>query len=161
VCSFFGDCNATTYCWYHPTLVLPTACVPFAENPPTDYVSQGQICGGTAPCVSPNAGAESIRSNEVRTSNVCGSSWSPKASKNNFVKLADDFVNLCNWVLVEFKEYRNGNTESELNLKEVWEDLFKELISGKSLSESLLSVKVESQIEAVIRFNSFLENRDV
>jgi hypothetical protein len=161
ICNTASDCTVTTYCWYHPTLVLPTACVPFAENPPTDYVSQGQICGGTAPCVSPNAGAESIRSNEVRTSNVCGSSWSPKASKNNFVKLADDFVNLCNWVLVEFKEYRNGNTESELNLKEVWEDLFKELKSGKSLSESLLSVKAESQIEAVIRFNSFLENRDV
>lgn len=159
-CTGNSDCDSIVlYCYIDINSVEQSRCYPAGYvDIPSNFIGTGAICG-IEPCPDPisgeGGGPLSIMSSE-QNYKVCGSNWSPKLQDNQkiYLDLAKNFIIMCNWIMNEFKNYRNGDLGSEDLIRKVWNNCFDLLMTGKSISEIILIESKENQLEAVKRFIS-------
>jgi hypothetical protein len=151
------DCVLVTYCWYDilPPYTRPSLCIPSGYSPPANYAGGTAICGIDA-CVNPLYGPMSVQSsNEFTISNVCGSSFNPKAIKLNN-QITSDFVAMCNWIISEYKKYKLGDEQSKIKIIEIWQKAFVSLENNQPIT-SLISIDLIDECkDAINRYNCLL-----
>jgi hypothetical protein len=155
------DCVLVTFCWYDilPPYTRPSLCIPSGYSPPANYAGGTGICGIDA-CVNPldggGGGPMSVQSsNEFTISNVCGSSFNPKAIKLNN-QITSDFVAMCNWIISEYKKYKSGDEQSKIKIIEIWQKAFVSLENNQPIT-SLISIDLIDECkDAINRYNCLL-----
>ncbi len=163
-CTGSSDCDSIVlYCYIDINSIEQSRCYPAGyTNIPTNFIATGAVCGED-PCPDPISGGGSgggggplsIMSSD-QNYRVCSSSWNPKLQDNQklYLDLAKSFVNMCNWIMNEFRNFRNGDTSSEEMIRKVWFNCFDLLLSGKSISEIIMIEPKQDQLDAVKRFIS-------
>lgn len=159
-CSLTGDCNIPTYCYYDANNIYQSVCVPSGQSPPnpsgSNFVATGGLCG-VSPCINPingggggGAGPASIKmTNELDGFKICASTYNPKDKNIN-----SNFVAMCNWIISEYKNYRNGNLDSKNRIAQIWIEAFNTLENNKSLISLVSLENVEMCKAAIERYKN-------
>lgn len=157
-CSNQSTCDSLTlYCYIDINNIEFSRCYPAGYvGVPTNFIATGGICG-VDPCPNPimgegggGPGPLSVQSLPPGT-RLCSTSWDPKQSSKqiDYINLAKTYIDMCNWIMNEFKNYRNGDSSSEILIKSIWPECFNLLVSGKTISEVIMIDSKENQLQAV------------
>lgn len=175
--TIYGSCAAAlagcdipqvTWCLQEPTDPYGSVCVwgsvsaPYTgvyTNPPYSswtlsgpYYSTNcmDLCIGTAPPSGGGGGgsALSIMSEEPQGKG-CSSNWNPKVTS---VSNPSSIIELCNWYLIQYSNYKAGNNELRDILINIWEDAFINLENGFTMSYILTHTSSEAILKALKKF---------
>lgn len=107
------------------------------------------LCIGTAPPSGGGGGGALSLMSEGIQGNGCSSNWNPKTTN---VSNPSSIIELCNWYLIQYSDYKAGNNELKNILINIWEEAFISLENGFTMSYILTHTSSSEILKALKNF---------